>query len=228
MRPVLLPLSYEATKLQLLNTEIWCSTVYVVPEETAFATYKRGLKSGTVVQVMVAVKLQSTGSSEDCTHDPWFTRPVLLPLSYEATRLQLLATKIWCSTVYVVPEETAFATYKQGLKSGTVVQVMVAIKLQCRPQAPVRIELTTTRLRSECLCRGAMKPQSSSFWLRKSGVPLFMWCQRRQRLPPTSLERGLKSGTVVQVMVAVQLQCRAQAPVRIELTTPGLLDQCSN
>src|SRR4029434_10460896 len=73
-----------------------------------------------------------------------------------------------------------------------------------------------------------MKPQSCSFWLRKSGVPLFMWCQRRQRLPPTSLEGGLKSGTVFHVMVAVKLQRRAQAPVRIELTTPGLLDQCSN
>ena len=47
-------------------------------------------------------------------------------------------------------------------------------------------------------------------------------------MPPTSLERGLKSDTVVQVMVAVKLQRRAQAPVRIELTTPGLLDQCSN
>src|SRR4029434_10312508 len=64
-----------------------------------------------------------------------------------------------------------------------------------------------------------MKPQSSSFWLRQSGVPLFMWCQRRQRLPPTSLERGLKSGRVFHVMVAVKLQRRAQAPVRIELKT---------
>ena len=54
-----------------------------------------------------------------------------------------MATEIWCSTVYVVPEETAFATYKQGLKSGTVVQVMVAVKLQRRPQNPVRIGLTT-------------------------------------------------------------------------------------
>src|SRR4029434_10794055 len=93
-------------------SKIWCSTVYVVPEETAFATYKQGLKSGTVVQVMVAVKLQSTGSSENLTHDPWFTRPVLSPLKYEATKLQLLATEIWCSTVYVIPEERAFATYK--------------------------------------------------------------------------------------------------------------------
>src|SRR4029434_1617466 len=53
------------------------------------------------------------------------------------------------------------------------------------------------------------------------------WHALLQR-PPTSLERGLKSGTVVQVMVAVKLQRRAQAPVRIELTTPGLLDKCSN
>src|SRR4029434_7914426 len=51
-----------------------------------------------------------------------------------------------------------------------------------------------------------MKPQSCSFWLRKSGVPLFMWCQRRQRLPPTSLERGVKSGTGVQV-VATKIWC---------------------
>src|SRR4029434_4941333 len=117
---------------------------------------------------------------------------------------------------------------ERGLKSGTVVQVMVAVKLQRRAQAPVRIELTTPVLLDQCSNHGAMKPQSFSFWLRKSGVPLFMWCQRRQRLPPTSLERGLKSGTVVQVMVAVKLKRRAQAPVRIELTTPGLLDQSSN
>ena len=58
-------MSYEATKMLLSATKIWCSTVYVVPEETAFATYKQGLKSGTVVQVMVAVKLQRTGSSEN-------------------------------------------------------------------------------------------------------------------------------------------------------------------
>ena len=105
---------------------------------------------------------------------------------------------------------------------------MVAMKLQRRPQAPVRIELTTPGLRDQCSCHWAMKPEGCSFWLRKSGVPLFMWFQRRELLPPTSLERGLKSGRVVQVMVAVKLQGRAQAPVRIELTTPGLLDQCSN
>src|SRR4029434_8200453 len=67
--------------------------------------------------------------------------------------------------------------------------------------------------------------QKCSFWLRKSGVPLFKWCQRRQRLPPSSLERGLKSGTVVQVMVAVKLQRRAQAPVRIELSPPGFQEE---
>src|SRR4029434_5376581 len=117
---------------------------------------------------------------------------------------------------------------ERGLKSGTVVQVMVAVKLQRRPQAPVRIELTTPGLRDQCSCHLSMNPQSSSFWLGSSGVALFMWWQTRQRLPHTSLERGLKSGTVVQVTVAVKLQRRAQAPVRIELTTPGLQDQCSH
>src|SRR4029434_2639012 len=131
---------------------------------------------------------------------------------------------MWCQRRQRLPP----TSLERGLKSGTVFHVMVAIKLQCRPQAPVRIELTTPGLRDQCACHWSMAPQYSSFWLRKSGVPLFMWCQRRQRLPPTSLERGLKSDTVVQVMVAVKLQRREQAPVRIELTTPGLLDQCSN
>src|SRR4029434_5506603 len=116
MSPVLLPLSYEATKLQLLATEIWCSTVYVVPEETAFATYKPRAR----VEIRHSFSrdgcrktaAQSTGSSENCTHDPWFTRPVLLTRCSEDTRLQLLSTKIGCSTVYAIPEERAFATYK--------------------------------------------------------------------------------------------------------------------
>src|SRR4029434_4875515 len=117
---------------------------------------------------------------------------------------------------------------ERGLKSGTVFQVMVAVKLQRRAQAPVRIELTTPGLLDQCSSREAMTPQSCSSGPRKSGVPLFMWCQRRELLPPTSLERGLKSDTVVQVMVVVKLQRSAQAHVRIGLTAPGLLDQCSN
>src|SRR4029434_7512390 len=131
---------------------------------------------------------------------------------------------MWCQRRQRLPP----TSLERGLKSGTVVQVMVAVKLQRRAQAPVRIELTTPGLQEQCSNHCALKPLSCSFRLRESGVPLFMWCQRRQLLPPTSLERGLKSGTVFHVMVAVKLQRRAQAPVRIELTTPGLLDQCSN
>src|SRR4029434_1225240 len=131
---------------------------------------------------------------------------------------------MWCQRRQRLPP----TRLERGFKSGTVVQVMVAVKLVRREQAPVRIELTTPGLQDQCSNDRAIKPQSCSFWLRKSGIPLFMWCQRRQRLPPKSLERGLKSGTVFHVMVAVKLQRRAQAPVRIELMTPGLLDQCSN
>src|SRR4029434_717940 len=131
---------------------------------------------------------------------------------------------MWCQRRQRLPP----TSLERGLKSGTVVQVMVAIKLLRRAQAPVRIELTTPGVLDQCSNHGAMKPQGCSFWLRKSGVPLFMRFQRRELLPPTSLERGVKSRTGVQVMVAVKLQRRAQAPVRIDLTTPGLLDQCSN
>src|SRR4029434_8156206 len=93
---------------------------------------------------------QTTSCSENGRDDPWFTSPVLLPLSYEATKLQLLATEIWCSTVYVVPEDTAVTTEKQGLKSDTVDQLMIDVKLQRRAQAPVRIELTTPGLLDQC------------------------------------------------------------------------------
>src|SRR4029434_10842066 len=131
---------------------------------------------------------------------------------------------MWCQRTQRLPP----TRLERGLKSGTVFQVMVAVKLQRRAQAPVRIELTTPGLQDQCSNHLAMKPLSCSFRLRKSGVPLFMCCERRELLPPTSLERGFKSGTVVQVMVAVKLQRRPQATITIELTTPCLLDQCSN
>src|SRR4029434_6872416 len=131
---------------------------------------------------------------------------------------------MWCQRRERLPP----TSLERGLKSGTVFHVMVAVKLQRRAQAPVRIELTTPGLQDQCSNHSAMKPQRCCFRLRKSGVPLFIRLHRRELLPPTSLERGLKSGTVFHVMVPVKLQRRAHGPVRIELTTPGLLDQCSN
>ena len=49
--------------------------------------------------------LKSRAPSEDRTHDPWFTRPVLYPLSYGGISQSRWTPKTWFETIHTVKSQ---------------------------------------------------------------------------------------------------------------------------